>query len=205
MYQLHSSLSNVLLGTMDTTADAAAISERYEAAGGDAERLLVLRGRDGIEALEGRADGSLMSRWTRQLYRACDTITAYIVDSAAEDLRNGSTVLVVRQVDSRVAVAEVNDSDEWAHPTCITPGAGPRSSTVRSRRPARHGRRPRSSTEETAVDRERTGTDGPPGCSSTTIRRFGAWTGSFGPGWTLAELMSLTHRSGHHRTTGSGE
>ena len=106
MYQLHSSLSNVLLGTMDTTADAAAISERYEAAGGDADRLLVLRGRDGIEALEGRASGSLMSSWTRQLNRACDTIIAHIVDTAVEDLRNGCTVLVVRHVDSRVAEAE---------------------------------------------------------------------------------------------------
>ena len=57
MNQLHSCMSNVLLGTMASPADAAAIGERYRAAGGDAERLVVLGGRDGIEALEGPAGG----------------------------------------------------------------------------------------------------------------------------------------------------
>jgi hypothetical protein len=101
------SMSNVLLGTMDSSADAAAIGDRYRVAGGDSERLVVLRGQDGIDALEGTAaGGSQMSRWVRRAYRVCDTIGAHIVDTAVDDLEHGDTVLVVRQVDAGDAEEE---------------------------------------------------------------------------------------------------
>ena len=146
MNQLHVALSNVLLGTMDTSADAAVIGERYEAVGGDAERLVVLRGRDGIAALEGRASGSLLSRWAQQVYRACDTITAHIVDTAVEDLRNGHTVVVVRHVDSRDAEAEsrrlrqmgashLHHSGRW---TSVEHGAVPTSGSTLATIPSQH-------------------------------------------------------------------
>jgi hypothetical protein len=101
------SMSNVLLGTVDSSADAAAIGDRYRAAGGDTERLVVLRGQDGIDALEGTATGgSAMSRWVRRAYRVFDTIAAHIVDTAVDDLKHGATVLVVRQVDAANAEEE---------------------------------------------------------------------------------------------------
>jgi hypothetical protein len=99
-------MTNVLLGTLDSSPDAA-IGDRYRAAGGDPERLVVLRGHAGIDALERTAaGGSLISRWIRQLSRECDTISTHIVDTAVNDLENGRTVLVVRNVDSRHADEE---------------------------------------------------------------------------------------------------
>ena len=107
MNHLPISMTNVLLGTLDSSPDAAAIDDRYRAAGGDPERLDVLRGQAGIDALESpAADGSLISRWIRQLARVCDTISTHIVDTAVNDLEHGRTVLVVRNVDSRHADEE---------------------------------------------------------------------------------------------------
>jgi hypothetical protein len=100
-------MTNVLVGTLDSSPAATEIVDWYRAEGGDPERLVVLRGRAGIDALESPAvAGSLMSRWIRQLSRVFDTISTHIVDTAVNDLKNGRTVLVVRNVDSRHADEE---------------------------------------------------------------------------------------------------
>ncbi len=107
MNHLSLSMSNVLMGTVDSSADVPAIGDQYRAVGGHVERLVVLRGQDGIDALAGPAAGGPgMSRWARRLYRAFDTIMAHIVDSAVDDLAGGRTVLVVREVESRDAEEE---------------------------------------------------------------------------------------------------
>lgn len=107
MNHLPISMTNVLLGTLDSSLDAAALGDRYRQAGGDPHRLVVLRGQAGIDALERpAAGGSLMLRWTRELSRVFDTIATHIVDTAVDDLENGRTVVVVRHVDSRHADEE---------------------------------------------------------------------------------------------------
>ena len=107
MNHLPISMTNVLVGTLGSSPDAAAISDQYRTAGGDSDRLVVLSGQSGIDAFESpAASGSLMSRWVRQANRVFDTISTHIVDSAVHDLANGRTVLVVLHVDARHADEE---------------------------------------------------------------------------------------------------
>ena len=114
MNHLSLSMSNVLLGTVDSSEDVPAIGDQYRAVGGHVERLVVLRGQEGIDALAGSAAGGPgMSRWVRRLYRAFDTIMAHIVDSPVDDLAGGRTSWSFGRSNPAMPRRKGDDCNDW--------------------------------------------------------------------------------------------
>lgn len=125
MNRLSLSMSNVLMGTVDSSSDVPAIGDQYRAVGGHVERLVVLRGQDGIDALTGpAAGGSGRSRWVRRLYRAFDTIMAYIVVALSMTWRMGAQSSSFGRTNPAMPRRKGDDCNDWERFIFITRDTG---------------------------------------------------------------------------------
>lgn len=95
-----SPLTNVLIGSLDSTADEQELRAAFEAVGGDASNLDLLTDADDVlQQLLTARGGSPLARLTRRLSLALDDTADRRIDRVQRELSSGHRVVVLHGVE----------------------------------------------------------------------------------------------------------
>ncbi len=105
MNRIGTTLSNVLIGAVEDDVNSDSARAALLAAGRPPEDVVVLAGTDGLDELLSHHQGFLqtITRLVRQIEALDSDGTGHVLNAAESDLRDGHTLVLVRNVDGHAA------------------------------------------------------------------------------------------------------